>query len=110
RTEQGTPAIYEAAVSPFDIDGRSSILVTLMPQASQNGGSANSGQQDTGNNEQVAKLEELVTAMSRQLNWERLARHIVSSIHMSLDRDSVLQSTADALARALSASRCLIVR
>jgi GAF domain-containing protein/DNA-binding CsgD family transcriptional regulator len=109
RGASGAPVSIDAAVSPFAHDGKMAALVTFMPDSSNaNGNPTASG--SAGSGEQVAKLEELVSAMSRQLNWERLARHIVSSIHTTLDRDSVLQTTADSLARALTASRCLIVR
>lgn len=60
--------------------------------------------------DQIGKLEETVTSLTKQLNWERIVRHIVSMIYASLDRDTVLQTTADSLGRVLGASRCLVVR
>jgi GAF domain-containing protein/DNA-binding CsgD family transcriptional regulator len=108
RAAGGATITIDAAVSPLIHEGQSAVLVTLMPENPRVQGAER--QNDGGNSDQVTKMEELVSAMSRQLNWERLARHIICSIHMTLDRDSVLQTTADSLARALSASRCLIVR
>lgn len=51
-----------------------------------------------------------VASLSRQLTWERWMRQIICRIHSSLDRDSLLQSVADSLGRALALSRCVIVR
>jgi GAF domain-containing protein len=48
--------------------------------------------------------------LTRQLSDERLMRHIVSKLHLSLDKDVVLQTAVDCLGRALSATFCLVVR
>ncbi len=49
-------------------------------------------------------------ALTRQLTWERWVRQIVSRVHSSLDRDSIMQSVVDSLGRALGVSRCMVVR
>lgn len=48
--------------------------------------------------------------LTRQLTDERLMRHIVSKLHLSLDKDVVMQTAVDCLGRALSATFCLVVR
>jgi len=48
--------------------------------------------------------------LSRQLTWERWMRQIVCRVHSTLDRDSIMQSVVDSLGRALSVSRCMVVR
>jgi len=57
-----------------------------------------------------SKVQEMVATLSKQLNWERVARNIISALHISLDRDVVLQTAVDLLGRALNAGRCLVVR
>lgn len=54
--------------------------------------------------------EDNQAALSRQLTWERWMRQIVCRVHASLDRDSIMQSVVDSLGRALSVSRCMVVR
>ncbi|MBX9772582.1 MAG: LuxR C-terminal-related transcriptional regulator [Candidatus Obscuribacterales bacterium] len=48
--------------------------------------------------------------LTRQLSEERLMRHIISKLHLSLDKDVILQTAVDCLGRALSATFCLVVR
>lgn len=60
--------------------------------------------------ERSARAEELATNLSKQLSWERWTRQIVCKLHSTLDRDTLLQAVVDEFGRALSASRCLIVR
>jgi DNA-binding CsgD family transcriptional regulator len=53
---------------------------------------------------------ESLSALSKQLNWERWVRQIICQVHASLDRDTLLQTVIDGLGRALNTSRCIIVR
>ncbi len=48
--------------------------------------------------------------LTNQLSDERLMRHIISKLHLSLDKDVVLQTAVDCLGRALSVSFCLVER
>jgi GAF domain-containing protein len=106
----GQPVMLDAAVST--VSGESNeIVLALFP----NSGSANNkapaayAATPTSTTE-PSKVEELVGSLSKQLNWERAARTIISKLHSTLDRDTVLQTTADSVGRALRASACLIVR
>lgn len=49
------------------------------------------------------------SGLTRDLVYERTARHLVSKVHVSLDKDIILQTSVDALGHALKASACLIV-
>jgi len=106
RTASGEALILDACLSSFLSEDGPSLLLALLPQI---GETALRGVDSTPS-QRSAKVEELVTTMSKQLNWERLARHIISSLHSTLDRDAVLQTAADSLGRALLARRCLIVK
>jgi DNA-binding CsgD family transcriptional regulator len=106
----GQTVSLDGALSTVNSDEESSeLLLALYPASSTNG---NGGAPTTAPAEAPsgARVEELVSSLSRQLTWERLTRQIVSKLHSTLDRDSVLQSAADSIGRALRASACLIVR
>lgn len=60
--------------------------------------------------EDFASAEQGPASLSKQLTWERWMRQIVCRVHSSLDRDSIMQSVVDSLGRALSVSRCMVVR
>ncbi|PZM84656.1 MAG: hypothetical protein DKT66_08495 [Candidatus Melainabacteria bacterium] len=64
----------------------------------------------TGAQEDFGQMEAGQASLSKQLTWERWMRQIVCRVHSSLDRDSIMQSVVDSLGRALSVSRCMIVR
>ena len=85
-------------------DGRH-LGVILYPQK-------DSALQTKGNAAQVefALSEHGQANLSKQLTWERWMRQIVCRVHSSLDRDSIMQSVVDSLGRALSVSRCMVVR
>lgn len=51
-----------------------------------------------------------IDELTRQLSDERMMRHIISKLHLSLDKDVVSQTAVDCLGRALSATFCLVVR
>jgi GAF domain-containing protein/DNA-binding CsgD family transcriptional regulator len=105
----GQTVTLDGALSTISSDESSEMILALYPAASTNGAggapAAAAPEAAPG-----ARVEELVTSLSRQLNWERLSRQIISKLHSTLDRDSVLQTAADAVGRALRASACLIVR
>ena len=61
-------------------------------------------------NNRAQHAQDTVHKLSRQINWERWARQIVCKLHANLDKDALLQTAADSFGRALSASRCLIVK
>jgi GAF domain-containing protein len=106
----GQTVSLDAAMSTVATDGNRQVVMALFPAAAANGRSSaqqSSGQRDGGGG---GRVEELVSSLSRQLTWERLTRQIISKLHSSLDRDSVLQSAADSIGRALRASACLIIR
>jgi GAF domain-containing protein/DNA-binding CsgD family transcriptional regulator len=63
-----------------------------------------------GAQEEFVQAEAGQASLSKQLTWERWMRQIVCRVHSSLDRDSIMQSVVDSLGRALSVSRCMIVR
>ncbi len=104
----GQTVMLDATLSTISSDNTSELILALYP-ASHNG---HSEQPAIAPSEvsSGARVEELVGSLSKQLTWERLTRQIVSKLHSSLDRDSVLQSAADAIGRAVRASACLIVR
>jgi GAF domain-containing protein len=60
--------------------------------------------------QQLAKHEQMVSSLSRQLAWERTARQIICRLHATVDKDAVLQAAVDCLGQVLSVSHCLIVR
>lgn len=60
--------------------------------------------------ERAQQGENSQVVLSKQLTWERWMRQIVCRLHSSLDRDSIMQSVVDSLGRALSVSRCMVVR
>lgn len=95
------PLVYDVAATLFDEDPEKYCLLTFYPV-------------DKGEGQVTIRSEkeraELVETLSRQVSWERWVRQIVSRMHNSLDRDTLLQSVADGLGRALGCSRCLIVR
>jgi GAF domain-containing protein len=104
----GQTVYLDAALSILENDDHQQILISFCPAEKSSAGtvvSAPSTQEAP-----TGKVEELMSSLSRQLNWERLTRQIVSKMHSSLDRDTVLQMAADSLGRALRASACLIVR
>lgn len=104
----GQTVTLDGALSTVSSEESSELILALYPAATgSNGGPpAPAAQESTSG----ARVEELVSSLSRQLTWERLTRQIVSKLHSTLDRDSVLQSAADSIGRALRASACLIVR
>lgn len=104
----GQTVSVDAALSMLPSDGGNEIVLALYP-SSQNG-SGNYATAQGGDAAAGARVDELVGSLSRQLTWERLTRQIVSKLHSTLDRDSVLQAAADSIGRALRASACLIVR
>lgn len=98
----------DAALSILETSNGQQILLSFCPSEKSNAGAAASA--EPLNDGGFARVEELMASLSRQLNWERLTRQIVSKMHNSLDRDTVLQTACDSLGRALRASACLIVR
>jgi GAF domain-containing protein len=96
--------LMSALLSNYCEPGPASVLICLVPDLWCQASTLPHGR------ETLATKEELVTSLSKQLNWERVARQIVCKLHGSRDRDMVLQATADCLGRVLGASRCLIVR
>lgn len=105
----GQTVMLDAAMSTVTSGDKSEIVLALFP-AGQNGN--RSGQTGAGSSKDAnaGRVEELAGSLSRQLTWERVTRQIISKLHASLDRDSVLQSAADLVGRALRASACLIIR
>ncbi|HIA53050.1 MAG TPA: GAF domain-containing protein [Candidatus Melainabacteria bacterium] len=63
-----------------------------------------------GAQEEFLQADQGQASLSKQLTWERWMRQIVCRVHSSLDRDSIMQSVVDSLGRALSVSRCMVVR
>lgn len=107
----GQPVMLDAAISTVNGDSNQ-IVLALFPN---NSGAGNGKAQPAyaaapPSTTEASKVEELVGSLSKQLNWERAARTIISKLHSTLDRDTVLQTTADSVGRALRASACLIVR
>ncbi|MBI5171900.1 MAG: GAF domain-containing protein [Candidatus Melainabacteria bacterium] len=51
-----------------------------------------------------------ISEMSRRLTAELWLRQAICKLHLSLDRDCILQSLVDSLGRGLRPSRCLVVR
>jgi len=109
RTTAGASLHLDVCLSGFGGETES-ILVTLTPSPPHDGAGGQRSQANAVEKERIAKIEELVATISKQLNWERIARHIIAAVHASLDRDMLLQTAVDSLGRALVASRCLIVR
>lgn len=64
----------------------------------------------TASGDQLAKHEQMISAISRQLAWERTARQIICRLHATVDKDAVLQAAVDCLGQVLSVSHCLIVK
>lgn len=105
----GSPAVCVSLQAPSDLEQGFEASITLMPsselllvlcpsQASKHAKSP------------AARSDEVIAGLNRQVSWERWVRQMVSKIHLSLDRDTLLQTVADNLGRTLKASRCLIVR
>lgn len=109
RRVSGEPLILDVSLSGLEQQGHSFIFVTLMVHDDSSGDATARGK-DPQESTQRAKVEEMLTTLSRQLNWERIVRHITSILHASLDRDAVLQMAVDSLGRSLGASRCFVVR
>lgn len=107
RTSDGEPQHLDACLSLIHSGGQESLLVVLLPGLF--GQSGREMERVTGG-KGGAKLEDLAAAMTRQLHWERAARHITMSIGSKLDRDAILQAAVDLLGRAVGASRALIVK
>jgi len=91
------------AITSESAELQSSVAVILYNRTMPAGASQSSGSQDLSQADNQATL-------SRQLTWERWMRQIVCRVHSSLDRDSIMQSVVDSLGRALSVSRCMVVR
>jgi GAF domain-containing protein/DNA-binding CsgD family transcriptional regulator len=106
-TVGGQTVSLDASLSLLNTEGKTQIVVALCPAGGNGAGSA---QRQTEADAGGAQVEELVASLSRQLSWERMTRQVISKMHSSLDRDTVLQTAADSIGRALRASACLIVR
>lgn len=105
----GQTVTLDGALSTVTADEGGELILALYPSAG-NGSGAPQAVPAVTEGQASARVEELAGSLSRQLTWERMARQIVSKLHSTLDRDSVLQTAADAVGRALRASACLIVR
>jgi len=110
RNAGGDPLMLNVSLSTFEQDGRLLIFVTLVLQTEASFVSAPAASHPATPTVRSSKIQEMVATLSKQLNWERVARHIISALHISLDRDVVLQTAVDLLGRALNAGRCLVVR
>jgi PAS domain S-box-containing protein len=110
RSATGQSLMIDVALSALDQENRPPALAALVPHLPASGSAAGGESAEDPRLVRISKAEEMIATLSRQLNWERIVRHIVSAVHSSLDRDSLLQTTVDLLGRALGASRCLIVR
>jgi GAF domain-containing protein len=99
----GDPVTFDLLLSALanSLDGK--LLLALMPD----GGTRTSAAPDLSSQ---SKVEELVSTLSRQLHWERIARQITSTLTSTFDRDAILQAAVDSLGRILSVSRALIVK
>lgn len=106
----GQTVTLDGALSTVSSEESSELILAMYPAASVNGQAAAPAAASSDGSAQGARVEELVSSLSRQLTWERLTRQIISKLHSTLDRDSVLQTAADSVGRALRASACLIVR
>lgn len=104
----GQTVSLDAALSTVDSDEGGELILALYPTSNNGHGTTTAAA--SGDTVSGARVEELVSSLSRQLTWERLTRQIISKLHSTLDRDSVLQSAADSIGRALRASACLIIR
>jgi DNA-binding CsgD family transcriptional regulator len=102
----GRTTLLDAALATVESGGRKAIVIALLPASTP----AKVGSETQTSKENGARVEELVSSLSRQLASERLTRQIIGKLHASLDRDSVLQTTVDFIGRALKASACLLVR
>lgn len=103
----GRTISLDGAMSTITTEGKPQIVLALFPAATgvrPVETAAESAEHNAG------RVEELVGSLSRQLSWERMMRQIISKMHSTLDRDSVLQTAADSIGRALRASACLIIR
>ncbi len=105
----GAPAACVAISQHTDVEHGFEASVTLMPSSELLLVLCPS-QPARGVKSPAARPDETIAALNRQISWERWVRQMVSKIHLSLDRDTLLQTVADNLGRTLSASRCLIVR
>lgn len=106
----GQTVMLDGALSTVSAEEGGELILALYPAATANNNGAPPAVPATADAQSSARVEELAGSLSRQLTWERMARQIVSKLHATLDRDSVLQTAADALGRAMRASACLIVR
>jgi GAF domain-containing protein len=107
---EGQPLIVQVLLSSVSAPtgtAQRQVLLTLIPKkgrARPNEPSRTYGTENGG------KGDDLVSSLSRQLNWERVTRQITSKLHSSLDRDTILQAAADSVGRAMKATACLIIR
>lgn len=105
----GAPAVCVSVSQQSDAEHGFEASVTLMP-SSELLLILCPSQPSKGARSPAAKSDETIAALNKQISWERWVRQMVSKIHMSLDRDTLLQTVADNLGRTLGASRCLVVR
>jgi DNA-binding CsgD family transcriptional regulator len=95
----------DACISLLTDDGHDDLFMLLTPATR-----AKADDTERGEGKGSARAEELANTLTRQLSWERWVRQIICKLHATLDRDTLLQCVVDGFGRALTASRCLIVR
>lgn len=107
---EGQPVVVQLSLSSVAASaggGQRQVLLTLIPKKSKQRGVDAARAHST---EDGGKSDDLVSSLSRQLNWERVTRQITNKLHSSLDRDTILQAAADSVGRAMKATACLIIR
>ena len=105
----GQPLVVQILISSVAGSGGAArqVLITVIPKKGKARGPESL---HTTSVEDGGKSEDLVSSLSRQLNWERVTRQITNKLHSSLDRDTILQAAADSVGRAMKATACLIIR
>lgn len=105
----GQPLVVQILISSIAGSGGGArqVLITVIPKRGRARGPESPPAVST---EDGGKADDLVSSLSRQLNWERVTRQITNKLHSSLDRDTILQAAADSVGRALKAMACLIIR
>ncbi len=105
RTDEGQPLNCDLWLTSFYANLDSNILAVVLPSVSE------AAESDQGEPQKASsKVEELVASLSKQLQWERMTRYITSSLTATFDRDVVLQTAVDSVARVLGVNHGLIVK
>lgn len=102
RTAAGQPADFEVIATPLAGEANNCVLMLLVPAQAQ----AKEECRDSSG----TRVDEVVSVLSRQLHWERVARSLTANLCSTFDRDVILQTAVDALSRVLGVSRALIVK